>query len=50
MKIDDRQQLGNSGIELTAMGLSGAPFGNILVPMDEDDALETIGEASVPGR
>ncbi len=50
MKINDRQKLGNSGTELTAMGLSGTPLGNILVPVDEDDALETIGEVSVLGR
>ena len=33
MRVDDRRRLGKSDTQLTTMGLSGAPLGNILVPV-----------------
>ena len=49
MKVDDRRLLGNTGIELTVMGLGGAPLGNVLAEVSEDDALQTIDLAYQSG-
>ena len=48
MQIEERR-LGETQIELTTLGLGGAPLGNFQTPVDEDGALATIDLAYQSG-
>ncbi|MBH64271.1 MAG: pyridoxal 4-dehydrogenase [Alphaproteobacteria bacterium] len=49
MQVEERRRLGRTDVELTVLGLGGAPLGNFQAPVDEDDALATIDLAYQSG-
>ena len=45
MKHDQMQTIGNSGLEVTQMGMGGAALGNLYTAVDETSAGDTIDAA-----
>ena len=48
MKAGTRRRVGRTVIEVTAIGLGGAPLGNLMGALDDDEASATI-EAGLDG-
>ena len=49
MKHDQMQTIGNSGLEVTQMGMGGAALGNLYTAVDETSAGDTIDAAYASG-
>ena len=49
MKVDDRHGIGRHGLEVTAVGFGGAPFGNLFEPIPEKEAIGALHIAHSAG-
>ena len=45
MKLDKKQQIGRYGLEVTQMGMGGAPFGNMYAAIKEQTVMNTMAAA-----
>ena len=49
MNLDTKQKIGRYGLEVTRMGMGGAPFGNLFTALEEQAALDTLEAAYTAG-